>query len=198
MKIKFIKEYRGVEFVDRSETVYRSGNVVDIDDNSQTLTESAQWLINNGFAEEVKESGWWKPKYCEKYFYIGHDGSVYHCVWINDVTDNARLKLGSVFKTEEAAIRCRDYWEAVVTVRQDEGIVCLEEICERHDLNDDGNYCVYTVGSDSDLKELVVLDSGDCITASSIWFGDEKHARASLEKHPDEWKTIANYDWSRE
>lgn len=42
MKIKFIKEYRGVEFVDRSETVYRSGNVVDIDDNSQTLTESAQ------------------------------------------------------------------------------------------------------------------------------------------------------------
>lgn len=195
MRIKFIKEYQA--FYD-FEGSFEASNTYKVGEIKNVTSKSAQWLIDNGFAEEVKESGWWKPKNGEAYYSLNSYGSVSLCTcWKNDHIDRWRYSMGNVFKTEKAAERYCDYRKAVVTIRQDEGIVCLEEIGERHDL-DDGNYHVYTVGSDPDLKELVVLDSGDCITANSIWFGDEKHARASLDKHPDEWKTIVNYNWSRE
>lgn len=156
----------------------------------------AQWLIDNGFAEEVKESGWWKPKYCEKYFYIGHDGSVYHCVWINDLTDNARLKLGLVFKTEEAAMRYRDYWEAIATVRQDEGALTPEQIREKESWHCDVYYIWKTFAGDCRVKKLDLANVYACPNA--IFFDEASDVEASLDKHPDEWKTILDYDWSRE
>ena len=123
MKIKFIKEYRALvgEALSGSATC-AVGTVVD------TTEKSAMWLIDNGFAEEVKESGWWKPKYGEKYFYIGHNSYVHCCLWRNDQLDNGRLRLGLVFKTEEAGTRCCDYLKAIATVRQDEGVLTPEEI----------------------------------------------------------------------
>ena len=36
------------------------------------------------------------------------------------------------------------------------------------------------------------------IIINAILFDNETHAQASLDNHPEEWKTIANYDWSRE
>lgn len=194
MKIKFLKEYRAIgDFGMPGKAIIVRSIIGDTADNLDD--EDAQWLIDNGFAEEVKESGWWKPKYCEKYFYIGHDGSVYNCVWINDLTDNTRLKLGSVFKTEEAAMRYRDYWEAVATVRQDEGVLTPEQIRNEYY----GSYIHY-IGVDQfgqlrvDWKSLY----DETTIASAIYFDTQDHAQTSLDEHPDEWKIIANYDWSRE
>ena len=52
MKIKFLKDYRypGGGYSNK-------GDVQTFED-----TEFVKWAIDNGFAEEVKESGWWKPK----------------------------------------------------------------------------------------------------------------------------------------
>lgn len=198
-KIRFVKEYRAIKLNTQnasSQTFkYREGDVLD-----EVLNEEAQWLIDNGFAEEVKESGWWKQKYCEKYFYIGHDGSVYNCVWINDLTDNARLKLGSVFKTEEAAMRCRDYWEAIATVRQDEGVLTPEQVNERIK-NEDLAYHVGYMGNRGNGEVLCggPIDFCECwMPVGVILFDSEAHVDRSLRKHPDEWKTILNYDWSKE
>lgn len=197
MKIKFIKEY--VAFYDfdggfEASNSYKAGKIKDV------TSESAQWLIDNGFAEEVKESGWWKPKYDEEYFYIGHDGFVHPCLWANDPLDNGRLKLGSVFKTEEAAICCRDYWEAIVTVRQDEGVLTPEQVDEL--IKDEGlAYCVGYMGNRGNGEILCgcPMSFDDCwMPVGAILFDSEVHADRSLKNHPDEWKIIVNYDWGRE
>lgn len=197
MKIKFIKEY--VAFYDfdgefEASNSYKVGKIKDV------TNESAQWLINNGFAKEVKEPGGWKPKYCEKYFYIGHDGVVYPCTWKNDELDNGRLELGLIFKTEKAGVYYRDYLEAVVIVKQDEGVIDLQEIGEKYETEDNkyDDFCVYTVAFDLYLRKLVVIDSDEYISANAIWFEDKECAQSSLDNHPDEWKTIVNYDWGRE
>lgn len=147
----------------------------------------------------MKESGWWKPKYDEEYFYIGHDGFVHPCLWENDPFDNGRLKLGLVFKTEEAGIRCRDYLEAVAIVRQDEGVIDLQGVDKRREAGSESDdFCIYTIGHNFYPRRLTVIGSVDCMSVDAIWFDTMEHAKASLEKHPDEWKIIANYDWSRE
>lgn len=197
MKIKFLKDYRAFQDFEGS---FEASNIYEVGEIKNVTSESARWLIDNGFAEEVKEAGWWKPKYCEKYFYIGRDGSVYNCVWINDLTDNARLKLGLVFKTEEAAMRYRDYWEAVATVRQDEGALTPEQVDEL--IKDEGlaYYVGYMINRDNE-KVLCgcTMSFDECwMPIGVILFDSEAHADSSLSKHPDEWKIIVNYDWSRE
>ena len=194
MKIKFLKPFRLYNPI---------GDDMMMDEGTVETMEKedyAQWLIDNGFAEEVKESSWWKPKYDEEYFYIGHDGLAHCCIWRNDELDNGRLKLGLVFKTEEAGIRCRDYLKAIATVRQDEGVIGLQGIGEEYEAEDNkyDDFCVYTVAFDLYLRKLVVTDADEYISANAIWFDTEEHAQSSLDNHPDEWKIIVNYDWGRE
>ena len=122
MKIKFLKEFRLYNPIGDDMTM-AEGAV----DNMEK-EDYAQWLIDNGFAKEVKEPGGWKPEHDEEYFYIGHDGLVYSCPWGNDSIDNGRLKLGLVFKTEEACMRCCEYLKAIATVRQYEGVLTPDDV----------------------------------------------------------------------
>ena len=184
MKIKFLKPFRLYNPI---------GDDMTMDEGAIDNMEKedyAQWLIDNGFAKEVKEPGGWEPEDDEEYFYIGHDGLVYSCPWGNDSIDNGRLKLGLVFKTEEAAIRCCDYLEAIATVRQDEGVLTPEQVVK------DGY--VYYICDNNEFGPLVYGSYVDCVSVNTILFDTKEHAQASRDKHHDEWKTIANYDWSRE
>ena len=208
MKIKFLKDYainRGdcpLEiggFAALETEIVKADTVVDLEKDNRDdafSDELVRWLIDNGFAEEVKESSWWKPKYDEEYFYVGHDSYVHPCIWKNDPIDNGRLKLGLVFKTEEAGMRCRNYLEAVAIVRQDEGVLTPNELQEK---KRDYKKVVF-IGYDS-MGRLatnpISLFSYD-IVINAILFDNETNARASLDNHPSEWKIIANYDWSRE
>lgn len=187
MKIKFLKPFRFIGNApdDGSDSEVPVGHVVDLEND-----ESAQWLIDNGFAKEVKESGWWKPKYGEEYFYVGLAGSAHSCIWTNDGVDNGRLKLGFVFKTEEAAIHCRDYLIAVATVRQDEGVLMPEEAAK--------NRYNYYIWIHDEFGLEVHGFNADYVSVNTVLFDTREHAQASLDEHPDEWKTIVNYDWSRE
>ena len=197
MKIKFIKEYRAFQDFEGS---FEASNIYKIGDTKDVATKAAQWLIDNGFAEEVQESGWWKPKHGEKYFYIGHDGVVYSCTWKNDELDNGRLELGLIFKTKKAGVYCRDYLEAIATVRQDEGVLTPEQVDEL--IKDEGlAYYVGYMGNRSNGEVLCgcTMSFDECwMPVGVILFDSEAHADSSLSKHPDEWKIIVNYDWSRE
>lgn len=190
MKIKFLRPFRLYNPIG-DDTTMDEGAI----DNMEK-EDYAQWLIDNGFAEEVKEPGGWKPEYDEEYFYIGHDGLVYSCPWGNDPIDSGRLKLGLVFKTEEACMRCRDYLEAIATVRQDEGMLTTEQVSELIKNED----LAYYVGRGNGETLLgCTMSFEDCwMPAGVILFDSEEHVDRSLRKHPDEWKIIANYDWSRE
>lgn len=194
MKIKFLKPFRLYNPI---------GDDMTMDEGAIDNMEKedyAQWLIDNGFAKEVKEPGGWEPEDDEEYFYIGHDGLVYSCPWGNDSIDNGRLKLGLVFKTEEAAMRCRDYWEAIATVRQDEGVLTPGQVDEL--IKDEGlAYYVGYMGNRSNGEVLCgcTMSFDECwMPVGAILFDSDAHADRSLDNHPDEWKIIVNYDWSRE
>lgn len=176
MDIRFIKEYRALQ--SDVYDIYEVGTIENMPEMA------AQWLIDNGFAEEVEESGW-KPKYGEKYFYVGYDGFVHSCLWENDSLDNARLKLGSVFKTEEATERYRDYLEAIATVSQDDGFM----------RKGDGGFgwpvIEYTTNNPG------VEDIAERQHAGEFYFDTREHALNSAMNHTREWQTILNYDWSK-
>lgn len=193
MKIKFIKEYLAVDPVTNSGIIHRLGETEEIEDCT------AQWLIDNGFAEEVKESGWWKPKSDEKYYFVNGYGNVWCDTWDDLKGDHSKLSIGNVFKTEGAAERYKEYLKAVAIVRQDEGVIDLQGALERHETVDKADdFPMYTIAYNLYLKELIAVGAGDFMTANTIWFDSMEHADASLNKHPDGWKIIVNYDWSQE
>ena len=207
MKIKFLKDYainRGAcpldigGFDGLKTEIIKAGTKVDSgedDWDGAFSDELVKWLIDNGFAEEVKESGWWEPEEDEKYFFVDNNGDVEADRWFGLRVDTGRFAIGNYFKTYAAAVRHRDYLKAVATVRQDEGVLTPEEIRER--VRMPAGYCYVIVQSPNDASSIDIRGIRDAI-ASAIYFDIEEHAKASLDKHLNEWKIIANYDWSRE
>lgn len=183
MKIKFLKPFRLYNPIG-DDMMMDEGTIENMEKE-----DYAEWLIDNGFAEKVKESGWWKPRLGERYYYFGSDGEVYNNQWENDSLDNARLKLGSVFKTEEATERYRDYMEAIAIVRQDKGFMVPYKTSDK---------IVYGFGIYCDWNGVIRAERSDHQTvAGEFYFDTHEHAKASVEDHQPEWQTILNYDWSK-
>ena len=140
--------------------------------------------------EEVKESGWWKPKFDEEYYFLDNTGDVDVYPWQNDEIDEYRYSVGNCFKTEKAAERYRDYLKAIATVRQDEGVLTPEQAAN--------NGYIYYICTHNEFGPVVHGFNADYVSVNTVLFDTREHAQASLDKHPDEWEIIANYDWSRE
>ena len=194
MKIKFIKEYcacfRDENGSINTETFKRGDTVSTSMEADRYFTEElAQWLIDNGFAEEVKESGWWKPKNGEEYYAVSSHGVVGEATFDPESKlDCEAISMGNCFKTKDAAERYRDYLKAIATVRQDEGVLTPDDV--RKTLARDGT--VYTIGISCTMLSV------ERTSAGAVYFDTGYNAKTSLDKHQDEWKIIANYDWSRE
>lgn len=191
MKIRFIKEYVAVDPVPTSGIIHRYR----VGETKEITPYTAQWLIDNGFAEEVKESGQWKPKFGDIYYIAYSDGLIASCTWDGCTVDLNRFLNGAVFKTKEATRRWRDYLRAVATVRQDEGVLTPEEI---RDVSWDQPMSYVGVSLDNELGVCQKNVEDEVVIASAIYFDTKEHAQASLDEHWNEWKIIANYDWSRE
>ena len=179
MEIRFIKEYRAL-LDDNTCRTYRAGQTWSV---NITL---AQWLIDNGFAKEVQESGWWKPKLGDIYYVAYPDGLIASCTWDGCTVDLNRFINGAVFKTKEATRRWRDYLKAIATVSQDDGFM----------RKNDGGFgwpvIEYTTNNPG------VDDIAGRQHAGEFYFDTREHALNSAMNHTREWQTILNYDWSRE
>ena len=189
MKIKFIKPFRfiGNSPDDGSDDTVPIGHIVDLEND-----ESTQWLIDNGFAEEVQESGWWKPKSGEEYYAVSSHGMVGKATFDPESElDCEAISMGNIFKTEAAADRYRDYLKAIATVRQDEGVLTPEKV--RETLNQGGT--VYTVGTNATALSVEHFYN---TSAGAVYFDTLYNANTSIGNHLDEWRIIANYNWSRE
>ena len=151
--------------------------------NLNELDNPDEWF------EEVK-SGWWKPKFDEKYYFVDGSGKVDAEPWLNDELDDIRYSMGNVFKTKEAAERWRDYLKAIATVRQDEGVLTPEQATK--------NGYIYYICVHNEFGLVVHGANADYVSVNTVLFDTREHAQASRDKHPSEWKIIANYDWSRE
>lgn len=192
MKIKFLKPFRLYNPIG-DDMMMDEGTVENMEKE-----DYAQWLIDNGFAEKVKESSWWKPENGGRYYYVNDDGEIIEKVRLpfGSPTDEKRFSIGNYFRNNVAAERYRDYLKAIATVRQDEGVLTPELLKIREESKSDV-YCIGYIGSGALCVNEINLYNCDVI-ANAIFFDTEEHAQASLDKHPDEWKIIANYDWSRE
>ena len=186
MKIKFIKEYVAVAPDTNLGIVHRYR----VGETKEIKGHTAEWLIDNGFAEEVQESGWWKPKASEEYYYLAASGEVYADSWVNGGLDELRYSMGECFKTEKAAEAWRDYLKALATVRQDKGVLTPEQAAE--------NRYNYYICIHNEFGLVVHGFNADYVSVNTVLFDTREHAQASRDNHPDEWKIIANYDWSRE
>lgn len=181
MKIKFTKEYVAVDPATNSGIIHRFGEVEEIKDYT------AQWLIDNGFAEKV-EQGW--PTYDDLYWYVNADGVAMSRRWTIDSFDRGLKAVGNVFKTGEPAHQFIDYLKSVEVVSHDEGFMTpfgkVDEVLYGFGIFCDweGNLCA------EDKKHMVL--------AGEFYFDNEENAEKSIDSHPDEWKTILNYDWSKE
>lgn len=150
-------------------------------------------LIDNfdEWFEEVEESGWWKPSRGDSYYFINGAGVITSTVWMDNSQDRVRYLMGNCFRTTEAADRFANYLKAIATVRQDEGVLTPDDV--RKTLARDGT--VYTIGINCTMLSVERFYN---TSAGAVYFDTGYNAKASCEKHPDQWKIIANYDWSRE
>lgn len=191
IKIKFIKEYVAVDPATNSGIIHRFGETEEIEEYT------AEWLIDSGFAEKVKANEWWKPKKGEAYYYLDDSGIVTYRIWVDDNSDENRFRIGNCFKTREATKKWRDYLKAIATVRQDEGAMTLRGTIDAADVGAMVGRIIVNDMTGNLAVSMCNLHS-DEPSVGTIYFGNCKQAQASLDKHPDEWKIIVNYDWGRE
>lgn len=108
----------------------------------------------------------------------------------DNLHDNGAMPIGNMFKTEKSAQRFVDYLKAVETVRRDEGFMKISRKI---------NYDTYGYAiSHSDWNKSLIAEKVESINhAGQFYFDTSEHAKASVEEHRTEWKTILNYDWSK-
>ena len=139
------------------------------------------------------------PQKDDAFWSISSDGTSFLDSWHNYTDDRRKMAIGNVFKTREAADRFAEYLKAIATVRQDEGVIDLQEVLDRLEAGSEyDDVYVYTIAYSFYLKRLAIVGAANFMSANTIWFDTEEHADASCKEHQDEWKIIANYDWSRE
>ena len=147
--------------------------------------------------EEVKEPNWEKPEFDKLYYYVDDTGDIRSKFWMDNSVDNTRWALCICFITEKAAERYKEYLKAIATVRQDEGVLTPEQINELEGREGKAYHVGYMGKQNGEEVRLIDLYE-TWVPVGAILFDTEEHAEASLNKHLDDWKVIANYDWSRE
>lgn len=145
----------------------------------EKVDESSDWLHDGASYYSPEVSGLAKkfvPSYNE---YRG-----------DDVHDEARRHIGICYKSREACQRFIDFLTAVEVVSHDDGFMTpfgkVDEV-----LYGFGIFCDWEGNLCAEEKKHMVL-------AGEFYFDNEENAEKSIDSHPDEWKTILNYDWSKE
>lgn len=96
---------------------------------------------NPELVEEV--GGRWKPEYGQKYWFIGHRGSVVWETWDDDDFDNWHYIQGNCFATEEECTRYKQKLEAIAEMR---------ELAEGYEWRrGKANWCIYWDEVDEDF-----------------------------------------------
>lgn len=71
---------------------------------------SSETLFKLLYGEYTIKRMSWKPKFNEKYYSIGVDGSVEDGTWLNDFLDYTLYKIGNCYRTIEEARANRVKW----------------------------------------------------------------------------------------
>ena len=80
------------------------------------------------------------------------------------------------------------FMEATKAVSQDEGFMVPYKTLDK---------MVYGFGISRIYNTIYAEENDHRIVAGQLYFDSEENAAKSIESHPEEWKTILNYNWGK-
>ena len=158
------------------------GKVVYLSAMGIFTSDSSEWL------EEIElDYKRWRAGFEKPYFYLNHDAKVLSSHEDYCSVDDDRHRYGNYFQTEEEAQAHADYLEALAVVRDDaKGF--------KPDWADDRQskyyVCYLHEREGLCLFDDVIRRHADNGVFGLPYFETQEDAKASIEKHGEEWKTI--------
>ena len=80
------------------------------------------------------------------------------------------------------------FMEAIKAVSQDEGFMVPYKTLDK---------MVYGFGISRIYNTIYAEENDHRIVAGQLYFDSEENVAKSIESHPEEWKTILNYNWGK-
>lgn len=118
----------------------------------------------------------WKPKYGDWYWYIGSDGQVDNCEWVNGPIDYGRYSMGNCFRTKEEARIAREKQKIKTE---------LQMFADEHNDPDkdewDGKNIHYYIRYDIGDEALTMASSYIMQNINDIYFTSEDVVRNSID-----------------
>lgn len=103
--------------------------------------------------------------------------------------DEARKRIGFCYKSRKACQHFINFLEAIETISHDDGFMKPHK---------EGFGTPYGFGVAFDFDGHLAAENIDHrIVAGEIYFDSEENAVESLKSHPDKWRIILNYNWSK-
>ena len=118
----------------------------------------------------------WKPEYGEWYWFIGTDGQISNCEWVNDRIDQGRYSMGDCFRTKEEAESAREKQKIKIELQR-----FADEHNDPEKLEWDGENHHYRIGYDIDDKDLVITRSLN-VRQDDIYFSSKEIAEDAANK----------------
>ena len=119
----------------------------------------------------------WKPEYGECYWFIGTDGQIDNCEWVNDRIDRGRYSMGNCFRTKE---------EAEFTREKQKVKTELQRFADKHNDSDQEEWdeanLHYYIGYDVSKDDLTVTPAAMIRCTNEIYFSSKEIAEDAANK----------------
>lgn len=129
--------------------------------------------------EEVEEEN--KPLFSSTYFNVFSTSTIYYV--------KVQFECNQYENAEERRDEFSHFLGAVNTVSMDDGFMKpsfrIQNAIYGHSI------------STNEHGDIKVFTDGNIVTAGELFFDTVEHAKASVDKHENEWRTILNYKWGK-
>lgn len=126
--------------------------------------------------EKKSEPKIWKPEYGEWYWFIGTDGQINNCEWVNDRIGQGRYSMGDCFRTKKEAESAREKQKIKIE---------LQRFADEHNDSDqegwDGENEHYRIGYDIDTDDFIITSAWSVIR-DDIYFTSKEIAEDAANK----------------
>lgn len=113
----------------------------------------------------------WKPKKGDKYYYIGHAGSMFNCDCREDISDEAHIGIGNYFKTEEEAEHMKKKLQIIAKLKE------LSNI----DFNTTQNLCYSIVYAKDDNRIMINFHHMIGELPFNIYFASKEDCQKAID-----------------
>lgn len=114
----------------------------------------------------------WKPKYCERYYYIRFDGKIDYITWDDTKINNNMYSIGNCFRTEE---------EAEFSAEKLKVIAEMKRISAKDDeVEWDGYFCHHYINYNVNTRNLDI-GTASWTKVDLIYFASKERAQEAID-----------------